>query len=32
MEGDLTVQAPVRSRDEIGRLAEGFNRMVGQLA
>ena len=30
--GDLTVQAPVRSRDEIGRLAEGFNRMVGQLS
>jgi methyl-accepting chemotaxis protein len=30
-QGDLTVQAPVGSRDEIGRLAEAFNRMVGQL-
>jgi len=29
--GDLTVQAPVRSEDEIGRLAQAFNAMVGQL-
>jgi methyl-accepting chemotaxis protein len=29
--GDLTVRAPVRSQDEIGRLAETFNRMVGDL-
>jgi len=29
--GDLTVRAPVRSRDEIGQLGEAFNRMVEQL-
>ena len=29
--GDLTVQAQVESRDEIGRLATTFNRMTGQL-
>jgi len=30
-EGDLTAQAPVQSHDELGRLAETFNRMVAQL-
>jgi methyl-accepting chemotaxis protein len=29
--GDLTVRAPIQSRDEIGQLAETFNAMVGQL-
>ena len=29
--GDLNVQVPVRSRDELGRLAETFNRMVRDL-
>ncbi len=29
--GDLTVQAPVSSADEIGQLATAFNRMTGQL-
>jgi HAMP domain-containing protein len=29
--GDLTVEAQVESRDEIGRLATTFNRMTGQL-
>lgn len=30
--GNFTVQVPVRSRDEIGRLAESFNEMAGGLA
>ena len=30
--GDLKVRVPVRSRDEIGRLAYAFNRMTRQLA
>jgi serine phosphatase RsbU (regulator of sigma subunit) len=29
--GDLAVQVPVRSRDELGRLAETFNRMARDL-
>jgi GAF domain-containing protein/HAMP domain-containing protein len=29
--GDLTIQAPVRARDETGRLAEAFNTMTAQL-
>jgi len=29
--GDLTVRAPVRSRDEIGQLGDAFNGMVEQL-
>ena len=29
--GDMTVQAPVESQDEIGRVAETFNRMVTDL-
>jgi len=29
--GDLTVHAQVQNRDEIGQLAETFNRMVGEL-
>jgi methyl-accepting chemotaxis protein len=29
--GDLTVRAPVRNLDEIGRLSETFNRMVDDL-
>lgn len=29
--GDMTVQAPVDSRDELGRLAETFNGMVADL-
>lgn len=31
-EGDYSVTVPVRSRDEIGRLAESFNEMAGGLA
>lgn len=31
-EGGLGTQAPVRSRDEIGRLTEAFNRMSARLA
>ena len=30
--GDLDVQLPVHSRDELGRMADAFNRMVSQLA
>jgi class 3 adenylate cyclase len=30
--GDLEVQVPVRTRDELGRLGEAFNRMVFDLA
>ena len=30
--GDLEYRLPLRSRDEIGDLAESFNRMTGQLA
>jgi len=30
--GDLTVRAPVRGRDEIARLGRSFNRMMAQLA
>ena len=30
--GDLTVRAPAASGDEIGRLADAFNRMAGQLS
>ncbi|NPB09995.1 MAG: methyl-accepting chemotaxis protein [Thermodesulfobacteria bacterium] len=30
-QGDLNVRVPVRSRDEIGRLAEGLNHMVENL-
>ncbi len=29
--GDLQVRLPVHSRDEVGRMAESFNRMVGEL-
>jgi len=29
--GDMTVKAPVESQDEIGRVAETFNRMVADL-
>lgn len=29
--GDLSAEAPVSTRDEIGRLASSFNRMTGQL-
>jgi two-component system NtrC family sensor kinase len=31
-EGDLERRVPVDSRDEVGRLAEGFNRMLEQLS
>ncbi len=31
-EGDLTTQVPASQLDEVGRLAESFNAMVGQLA
>lgn len=30
-QGDLTVQIPVTRNDEIGQLADGFNRMTGDL-
>lgn len=30
--GDLTARVPVRSRDELGRLAEAFNRMAHDLS
>jgi two-component system sensor histidine kinase BaeS len=30
--GDLTRQVPVRSRDELGKLADSFNRMSAELA
>ncbi|MEU1751486.1 diguanylate cyclase [Micromonospora matsumotoense] len=30
--GDLTARVPVRSRDEIGRLAAAFNRMIRETA
>ncbi|WP_328340345.1 sensor domain-containing diguanylate cyclase [Micromonospora sp. NBC_00421] len=30
--GDLTTRVPVRSRDEIGRLAAAFNRMIRETA
>ncbi|SCG65229.1 diguanylate cyclase [Micromonospora coxensis] len=30
--GDLTARVPVRSRDEIGRLADAFNRMTRETA
>jgi methyl-accepting chemotaxis protein len=30
-EGDLTGRMPVKSRDEVGRMAEAFNRFMGQL-
>jgi signal transduction histidine kinase len=30
-EGALDAQAPVRTQDEMGRLAAGFNRMIGRL-
>jgi methyl-accepting chemotaxis protein len=29
--GDLNARVPVRSQDELGRLGESFNRMVGEL-
>jgi len=29
--GDLEVRLPVHSQDELGRMADAFNRMVGQL-
>lgn len=31
-EGDLSQQVPVRSRDELGKLAEAFNKMSSELA
>ncbi|MEU7958283.1 diguanylate cyclase [Micromonospora humida] len=31
-QGDLTTRVPVRSRDEIGRLAAAFNRMIRETA
>lgn len=31
-EGDLSLQVPVHSRDEVGRLSERFNEMVSNLA
>jgi signal transduction histidine kinase len=31
-QGDLTQQVPVRSRDELGELAQAFNRMSSELA
>jgi methyl-accepting chemotaxis protein len=30
-EGDLTQRMPVNSQDEVGRMAEAFNRFMGQL-
>jgi GAF domain-containing protein/HAMP domain-containing protein len=30
-EGDLSIQAPIESEDELGYLAENFNRMIWQL-
>jgi serine phosphatase RsbU (regulator of sigma subunit) len=30
--GDLSARVPVRSRDELGRLGEAFNRMAGELS
>src|SRR6185436_5952341 len=30
-DGDLTVQLPVRNDDEIGRLCQGFNKVVGDI-
>ncbi|MBP6209162.1 MAG: GAF domain-containing protein [Anaerolineales bacterium] len=30
-EGDLNIQAPIQSQDEIGNLAEAFNKMTSQL-
>lgn len=30
-EGDLSAEVPVRARDEIGELADGFNRMTASL-
>ncbi len=30
-EGDLAVRIDVKTKDEIGQLGEGFNRMIGQL-
>lgn len=29
--GELDAQAPIKTRDEMGRLAAGFNRMLGRL-
>jgi putative nucleotidyltransferase with HDIG domain len=31
-QGDLSYRVPVRSRDEVGALAESFNRMAGRLS